>query len=204
LLGKAALPPAGSSVSAGPPPPYRGAPLAPQAPVAPALAEDMAPRAVAEKLIAGTDAALARQTLLQVASLPDAGSLDAPRDTAPRWTFEVPFATSQGTGVVPFEISRDGRTFEPQAQGAAWRARFSLDLEPMGPVHALVTLTGERASVTLWAERAPTASQLNENARLLGDALRAAELQPSELSFRVGSPRATTAAAPGRFMDRAS
>ena len=82
--------------------------------------------------------------------------------------------------------------------------RFSLDLEPMGLVHALVTLAGGRASVTLWAERISTASKLNDNVALLGDALRAAELQPSELSFRVGTPRAAKAAAPGRFMDRAS
>jgi hypothetical protein len=206
LLAKAAGPqsPTQAASSINPPPPYRGAPLTPQPPTPAAIADDLAPRAVADKLIAGTDAALSRQTLLQAASLPDAASLDAPRDANPRWTFEVPFATPQGTGIVPFEIARDGRGAPAEAQGASWRARFSLDLEPMGPVHALVTLSGDRASVTLWAERISTASKLNDNVALLGDALRAAELQPNELSFRVGTPRAAKAAAPGRFMDRAS
>ena len=208
LLAKVATASGVANASINPPPPYRGAPLTAQPPVPATLMDDPSPRATAERLIAGTDAALARQTLLQAASLPDAASLDAPRDAGPRWSFEVPFATAQGTGpgtgIVPFEIARDGGASPGEPQAAAWRARFSLDVEPMGPVHALVTLTGDRASVTLWAERMPTAARLNENAPLLGDALRAAELQPSELTFRVGTPRAARQAAPGRFMDRAS
>jgi Flagellar hook-length control protein FliK len=203
-MAKPAAPLAPTNASAGPPPPYRGAPLAPQPPAPAAILDNSSPRATAERLIAETDAALSRQTLLQAASLPDAASLDAPRDTGPRWTFEVPFATGQGTAILPFEIARDGRGASVEPQSAAWRARFSLDLEPMGPVHALVTLSGDRASVTLWAERHATAAQLNDNAPMLGDALRAAELQPSELAFRVGAPRAAKPAAPGRFMDRAS
>jgi len=203
-LAKPAAPLAPANASAGPPPPYRGAPLAPQPPAPAAILDTSSPRATAERLIGETDAALSRQTLLQAASLPDAASLDASRDIGPRWTFEVPFATGQGTAILPFEIARDGRAATAEPQAAAWRARFSLDLEPMGPVHALVTLSGDRASVTLWAERHATAAQLNDNAPLLGDALRAAELQPSELAFRVGAPRAAKPAAPGRFMDRAS
>ena len=86
-----------------------------------------------------------------------------------------------------------------------WRARFSLDLEPMGPVHALVALAGERASVTLWAERAATATRLNEQSTLLSEALRAAELEPADFQFRVGAPPAAARpATPGRFMDRAT
>jgi hypothetical protein len=205
LLTKVATASSGAAnPSINPPPPYRGAPLTAQAPVPAAKLESAAPRAAAERLIAETDAALSRQTLLQAASLPDAPGLDAPRDSNPRWTFEVPFATPQGTGIVPFEIARDGRGSPAEQQAAAWRARFSLDLEPMGPVHALVTLTGDRASVTLWAERLSTATNLTDNAPMLGDALRAAELQPNELAFRVGTPRAAKPAAPGRFMDRAS
>ena len=49
-------PPASQS---GPPPPYRGAPLAPQAPAAPSLAPDAAPHETAEQLIAQTDGAAA-------------------------------------------------------------------------------------------------------------------------------------------------
>jgi hypothetical protein len=187
----------------GPPPPYRGAPLAAQAPVAPSITLDAAPHEIADRLIAQTDGALARQTLLQVASLPD--QPDMPRaEASQRWTFEIPFATPQGTSIAQFEVSRDDRTPQAEAQARTWCARFSLDFEPMGPVHALIALSGPRASVTLWAERAASASRLQDSAPLLSQALRAAELEPADFQLRVGAPPAVRQAAPGRFMDRAT
>lgn len=186
------------------PPPYRGAPLAVQAPSAPSIAPDAAPHEIADRLIAQTDGALARTTLLQAASLPD--QPQQPRtDAGQRWSFEVPFATPQGTAVAQFEVSRDARPPKADPQARTWRARFSLDAEPMGPVHAMVTLAGERTSVTLWAERHATAARLNDQAAALSEALRAAELEPADFQFRVGAPPAAARqAAPGRFMDRAT
>ena len=111
--------------------------------------------------------ALARQTLLQVASLPDRVDAPAPRldPTAPRWAFEIPFATPQGTAMAQFEISRDGGgQARPKPRKRIWRARFSLDVEPAGPVHALVSLIGDKTSVRMWAERPATAAQLRAGA----------------------------------------
>ena len=189
--------------AAKPPPPYRAAPTAAQPPAPASIAEDMAPREIAERLIGQADAALARATLLQAASLPDRID-DAHREQGPRWTFEIPFAAAQGTAIAQFEVSRDGAATPMEAQASVWRARFSLDVEPMGPVHALVTLAGARTSVTLWAERMTTVSRLNTGVAMLGDALRAAELEPGDIQFRLGSPRAIKPAAPGKFMDRAT
>jgi len=193
-----------SAPNGGPPLPYRGAPLSAQQPAAPTITSDTPPHESAERLLAATDGALARTTLLQAASLPDQPTqrIDS---TAQRWTFEVPFATPQGTSIAQFEVSRDPQAAKSDRQLATWRARFSLDVEPMGPVHALVALTGTRTSVTLWAERHATAARLNDNAAMLNDALRAAELEPADVLFRVGAPpNVARQAAPGRFMDRAS
>ncbi len=190
--------------SVNPPPPYRGAPTAAQ-PVAPVfIFEDATPRETAELLLAQTDAALARQTLLQASSLPDRIEPGARIEGGPRWNFEIPLATPQGTAIAQFEISRDGQAAtEAEAAPAVWRARFSLDIEPNGPVHALVTLAGDRTGVTLWAERQATAARLSDGALLLDEALRRAELR-SDLQVRVGTPRLARAAAPGQFMDRAT
>jgi hypothetical protein len=156
----------------------------------------------AERLLTETDGAIARITMLQAASMPDQPSQRD--DPGARWTFEVPFMMPQGSAIAQFEVSRDGHT-APGAPASVWRARFSLDVEPMGPVHALVAIAGERASVTLWAERAATVTRLNEQAAMLGEALRAAELEPADVQFRLGTPPAAKhAATPGRFMDRAS
>jgi hypothetical protein len=189
----------------GPPPPYRGAPLAGQAPELATIAPDATPHEAAERLLSQADGAIARQTMLQAASLPDQPSATTHHtDPNQRWTFEIPFITPQGTGVAQFEVSRDGKSTEGEAKASVWRARFSLDLEPMGPVHAMVAIVGERASVTLWAERMSTATRLTEQSAMLNDALRAAELEPSDFSVRVGTPPVMRHAAPGRFMDRAT
>jgi len=189
-----------------PPPPFRGA-LPSAQPVASASISPAAPAStMAHRLLDDTDAAIARQTLLQVASLPDRVDASGARIdlAAPRWHFEIPFATSQGTAMAQFEIARDGGGKEAEAAKQVWRARFSLDVEPAGPVHALITLSGERTSVRMWAERPATAAQLRAGAGELSQALSAAELQPGDIVIREGAPPQPTPAKAGHFLDRAS
>ena len=159
----------------------------------------------AHHLLDDTDAAIARQTLLQVASLPDRIDVAARASTptAPRWNFEIPFATPQGTAMAQFEISRDGGGDEVEAAKRVWRARFSLDVEPAGPVHALISLTGDKTSVRMWAERPATAAQLRAGAAQLSQALSRAELQPGDIVIRDGAPPQPTPAPAGHFLDRA-
>jgi hypothetical protein len=190
-------PPAGA-----PPPPYRGAPPTAQPAVPPSLPANAAPGAVAQRLLADTDAALARHTLLQVASLPDAGAGSQAAQRGSQWAFEIPLATAPGSALAQFEISRDGQAGTSDAP-SVWRVRFSLNVEPMGPVHALIAVTGERAAVTVWAEREASAALLRAGAHVLADALRGAALTPGDIQFRVGTPAAPPPAA-GRFLDRAS
>ena len=93
-----------------PPPPFRGALPSAQPVAAPSIAPGTPLATSARHLLDDTDAAIARQTLLQVASLP--GQVDTTPSrldpTVPRWNFEIPFMTPQGTAVAQFEISRDG------------------------------------------------------------------------------------------------
>jgi Flagellar hook-length control protein FliK len=189
-----------------PPPPIRGA-LPSAQPAAPStLSPNMPLASTMRHLLADTDAAIARQTLLQVASLPDrtdtpAARLDA---TTPRWNFEIPFATPHGTAIAQFEISRDGgNDGEAEAAQKVWRARFSLDVEPAGPVHALVSLQGDKTSVRMWAERPGTAEQLRAGAAQLSQALVRAELKPGDIVIREGAPVQVAPASAGHFLDRA-
>jgi Flagellar hook-length control protein FliK len=188
-----------------PPPPFRGALPAAQPIAAPSIASGAPPATIAHHLLSNTDAAIARQTLLQVASLPDrvdaAGARTDP--ATPRWNFEIPFVTPQGTAMAQFEISRDGGGNEVEGTKQVWRARFSLDVEPAGPVHALVSLSGERTSVRMWAERPATAAQLRAGAAQLSQALSRAELQPGDIVIRNGAPPQPTPARAGHFLDRA-
>lgn len=191
-----------------PPPPFRGATPSAQPLADPTITDDMPLPVAAQRLLSDTEAALARQTLLQAASLPgavDAGPVRAETLVA-RWLFEVPIALPQGTAVAQFEISRDGGSGEEEASEAGrriWRARFSLNLEPAGPIHALVSLAGQQTSVRLWAERPQTTARLRADLENLSSALREAALEPGEILVGDGAP--VPAAAPaGHFWDRAS
>lgn len=187
-----------------PPPPFRHGPLAAQPPVAASLSQSSEPHAIAQRLLTQTDAALARQELMQAASLPPQRPAD-PAEPPGRghWMFEIAFATPQGSAVAPFEIDRDGAgTGDGAAAGPGWRARFALDIEPFGPVQAEVALSGGRAGVRLWAERPEAALRLRERQDLLLAALAAADYAP-ELSVAAGAPPRAAAPA-GQFMDRSS
>lgn len=188
-----------------PPPPINGALPAAQPVMAATLASHSPPETAMHVLLADTDGAIARQTLLQVASLPDqvdpsTGRIDP---AAQRWNFEIPFLTPQGTAMAQFEISRDGGGTEADAAKRAWRARFTLDVEPAGPVHALVSLNGDKTSVRMWAERPATADQLRAGVSLLSQALSRAELLPGDIVIRDGAPSQPAAARAGHFLDRA-
>ena len=188
-----------------PPPPFRGA-LTSAQPIAESSIASNAPLATsAHHLLGDTDAAIARQTLLQVASLPDRVDLSGARvdPVTARWNFEIPFATPQGTAMAQFDISREGGRSEVEGATKVWRARFSLDVEPAGPVHALISLSNERTSVQMWAERPATAAQLRAGVAQLSEALGKAELQPGDIVIREGAPPQQRPARAGHFLDRA-
>lgn len=181
-----------------PPPPYRGGGARTQPSATPSLPADAPPSAVGQRLLAETEAAVARQELLQIASLP--GGTDQAAEVS-RWMFEAPFTTPQGAAVAQFEISREGRGAVGEAE-PVWRAAFSLDIEPLGPIHARVSLSGGQASVSLWAEREAGLARLSADREQLSHALARANLS-ADVAVRPGAPRQAEPAA-GRLVDQMS
>jgi len=112
--------------------------------------------------------------------------------------FELPIETPQGAAIAQFEVQRDGRgqAGGGDAAGKGWRLRFSIDIEPLGPVHIHLGLQGEHAQVTVWAERETSLQWLRRGAADLASAL------PAEVVFHPGAPRRPTPQ-PGRFVDQA-
>ena len=190
-----------------PPPPYRNAPTSGQQPATAPVPPDAPARLIGHALLEETDGALARTTLLQAASLPGAPSAVAEHADAggTHWNLEVPFMTPMGTAIAHFEISRDEhKAAAAERRPPGWRVNFSVDVEPMGPVHAQISLSGHRAAVRLWAERSPTATALRESVGELSDALKQAALEPAEVVVRDGAPPRPLKPGAGRFVDRAS
>lgn len=189
-----------------PPPPYAGGPISAQAAVPSDLPQGLTPADLARQLLKGADGAIARQELLQIASLPEPrAEAERPIETrGSRWVFDLPFHTPQGIAVAQFEISRDGGGGADSGREVerTWRARFSLDVEPLGPVHVQIALTGACTRVGLWAERPDAMARLQAGEAALSAALREAELSP-EVAFHAGSPTVAVTA-PGHFVDQAS
>ena len=172
-----------------PPPPHRAAALAAQPALSSSLPIDAKAPAIVQHLQSAVEQAVARQTLHQLASLPDG------QTTA--WMFELPLTTPQGTAIAQFEIQRDGRGAQDGEEPAnGWRLRFSIDIEPLGPLHVHLGLNGDHAQVKVWAERESSLQWLRLGAADLANAL------PAEVTFHPGAPRRPTPA-PGRFLDQA-
>ena len=204
---RSSLPPAYGRGPVRPPPPYAGGPTSAQAVVPSDLPDGLAPAELARRLLKSADGAIARQELLQIASLPEPrAEAERPIETrGSRWVFDLPFLTPQGIAVAQFEISRDGGGggSDPGREvERTWRARFSLDVEPLGPVHVQIALTGALTRVGLWAERPDAMARLQAGEAALSAALREAELSP-EVAFHTGSPTVAVTE-PGHFVDRAS
>jgi hypothetical protein len=180
-----------------PAPPYRGGPTRGQAPAEPSLAEDSPPDVQRQRLAQETESALARLELMQIASLPQDEA-----EPISRWMFEAPVMTPQGTAVAQFEISRDPRGRNAAGQEAPiWRARFGLDIEPLGPINAHVSLSNGQIGVTLWAERQAGEAMLRAHAPSLVRALAGPQVH-AEVSIYPGRPAAATAVA-GQLLNQA-
>jgi hypothetical protein len=186
-----------------PSPPLRGDPPAAQRPGTATIAADTPPEDIGRTLLSQTEGALARTRLSQIASLPDDTVQVQGRPAAPApLHVEIPVVLGQQNAVAQFTVERDGHGQSGEGANASlWRMRFALDVEPMGPVHALITLRGEAAAVTLWAERPETANELSAASADLRDSLDDAEFIVDEVLVRRGAPP-KAARQPGGVVDR--
>jgi hypothetical protein len=178
------------------PPPVRGGPPVAQGTALPTLPADGDPVQTAKLLAAGSDAALARQTLLQMASLPDPQN---PAET--RWIFDVPLMTPQGAAVAQLIVTRDGKGTTTETPDPVWRLGLAIDVEPLGPVRANLALSGGHAWVTIGADRADSLDKLVGNSGWLSEALTAVELE-SDIAFQAAQPAAANGRS--RLVDHAS
>lgn len=181
--------PRGGNRAQRPPPPTAGGALSGQVPAAPTLDFDAEPAVLIHQLRGEVEQALARQTLHQLASLPDGPSA--------HWMFELPLATPQGAAIAQFAIDRDDPSRADPSDAPNWQARFSLDVPPLGPIHVSLRMEGERTAVTLWAEDPGGLELLRSRGAELAGAL------VGEVIFRPGSP-GRAEPAPGRLVDRTS
>lgn len=173
---------------------YRKAMPAAPVPSATQWPADPSAALVAKTLLQRTEAALSQTRLLDVATQlqrAEQAPTHASNTTPGHWTFDLPLATAHGQAMVHFELDRQARKSGTGRPEAVWRARLSLDLEPLGPIHAQIAVLGtSKTWVSLWAERPETAHLLAEGQSLLRQSMGAEDLE-AEIVFHGGPPPAT-------------
>jgi len=185
-----------------PPPPVRGAPTGGEGASRPSPEVHGSPAQVRARLRQDAESALARLALSQAASIPS-------RSAPTGWRLDLPVETPSGPGVGQFEISRDGGRGAADEGAPTWRARFSLDVEPGGPVHAEVSLSGGRTRVILWAERDGALRDLEAGRQDLVAALAGPNGADAAVRVMPGAPPPSAASGqaappPGQLLDRTS
>jgi hypothetical protein len=179
-----------------PAPPIAGGATAGQPPAQTSIEPDAHVETLARTLQQEAQGALARVQLSQAASVERSGE-------PARWLFELPIATPDGTAIAQFEISRDGKGPGAPAAEPSWRARFSVNVSPSGPIHADVMLGKGRARITLMAEDADARQALEAGRGELAVAL--ADDQSPDVAVRiVGGAPAPAPQPAGQLLDRRS
>ncbi|NIK89502.1 hypothetical protein FHS83_002820 [Rhizomicrobium palustre] len=186
--GESEIPSGGASV----PPPGRH-PVA-QGPASPSLPAGSSPVDAAKLLITGSEAALARQNLLQLASLPEDADPQSrgTRTPDPRYVVDLPLMTPQGPAVAQLIIQRDSSGRSAEHPEPVWRVGLALTIEPLGPVRANLALSGDHAWITIAADRPDALTELKQGAGWLNDALSGSHLE-ADIAFVSAAPAKSSA-----------
>lgn len=178
--GNTETPSSGTSV---PPPMKGGSPIA-QPAASPTLPKGADAAMTAKLLADDSEAAVARQELLQLASLPEPS-----RNNAPRYVVDVPLMTPQGATVAQLVIERDSHGSNTETPQPVWRVGLALNIEPLGPVRANLALSGDHAWVSIAAERPETLAQLQKSAGWLNEAFTSAALDADIAFVPISKPQ---------------
>ena len=104
-----------------------------------------------------------------------------------RWLLELPVRSQDGMDIVHFSIDReggqDGEDTEP-----AWRVELAFELPELGPIHARLTITGNRVGANLWVEDAATVERARTELWRLQEALEKRMLQVTHMGCTLGHP----------------
>ncbi|WP_319496065.1 flagellar hook-length control protein FliK [uncultured Cohaesibacter sp.] len=149
-------------------PPLKGAPLEGQAARLPTFLASDSNQVALSHVKSAVEAALARITLSQIASLRSA-SADQPSSgghAVQTLHAEIPVAVANGTAIVqmtiqqdptsPFEEGNEEPTQRGDRERVGWIVHFAVDTEPVGTVSAVLQLRGQSVRLTLGASRAET------------------------------------------------
>ena len=172
-----------SSLSRLPMPFFRHMQLQPQKAQIPTLALLQHRDQITDELIRQVEGSIARVQLSQLASIPQ--DSNAP----PSWTLELPLRHGENVDIVQLRIEKEDAQ-DGDEKEARWQITLTLDMPDIGSIYANITVRGEHASTTLWAEDHATVKLIDNNLALLRDALEQHGVKTGEIRCQHGTPSA--------------
>jgi hypothetical protein len=120
----------------------------------------------------------------------------------PTWIAEIPLAHPRGADLLQLRIERHARGCSAgPGSDRLWQVLMCIDCAATGPLHALLRLSGQRLSATLWAERAVTLRAARATLQELEAALRETGVEVERLACVPGRPAAHIGARFDRLLD---
>ena len=185
-------------VSGDPAPAQTGAATLPAAdPMVARLAQQLAateparprdPADLVETLLRYVVGALARTRVHQLGVHPE---IRRQGDSSPlqAWSVEIPIAHGGRMDALELRVEDHGRREDPRGGAErVWQVLMSLELERIGPLHALLRLSGTRLATTLWVENPAALASARDTLAELGDCLRAEGVDVTRLECLPGAP----------------
>jgi len=164
---------------------------------APSIHERMSAIQILRELSQQTEAAVARNQLQQLATLPTSD------ETRPFWNFELPVFNGEKVDLIQLQIEQDAEKKQQDGQRKPWRVKLAFELEQLGALHVQLTLYESQVNSLIWAEREQSVELINQHLKDLHKRFVRHGLNIGELHCQHGTPPQPSkpATAPSSFLD---
>ncbi|MFQ5660362.1 MAG: flagellar hook-length control protein FliK [Gammaproteobacteria bacterium] len=131
------------------------------------------------------DSSIARIQMHQASAIVSDGS------QAPLWMIDIPIHEGQRTSMAQLKISYREQSENGQEKQRKWSVTLSLDIEPLGIIHARIAILAETVSSSIWAENDFTYHLIDQHLEQLTARLQQAGVNIDCINCYPGAMRAS-------------
>ncbi|MFQ5470550.1 MAG: flagellar hook-length control protein FliK [Gammaproteobacteria bacterium] len=152
-----------------------------QAPPAQTLENESIITRMVTELLQLASGALARVQVNQLASVPGEDQ------NTPILSFELPVKSGEKVETIQIKIGKEDKGSQEYAE-PRWTATLTINVESLGSIHALVTVTGNQVWTKLWAEQPEALELINREVQKLDEGFRKKGLEVGNIQCQRGMP----------------
>ena len=145
-----------------------------------------------------TLSSLSRLQLHQLASLPQ----NQDSQTSQSLSLELPVLHQDQVHLFQIQIrEEEAQQNKEESKEKIWKINLAFDIDPLGPIHIQLTMLGESASATIWAEQKNTVDFTHSHLGILTESLKDIGLTVTQIDCLRGSPPEKKASFQQRLVD---